>query len=96
MGEHRVTQEAETCVDAVAGERADALGARSDLAGSDGPALVGHTGEAPCRLTQEVVTEIQDVYAQDHQVLAPSAPILLAPSPQLEQLADRSLWRSAS
>ena len=91
MGDRRGRLEAEHGVDPVARQRPDPLGARADLARPDGPPSFRHAGEAPRRLAEQVVAEVEDVDAQDHQVLAPAPPVFLAPPAELEHLADRPL-----
>ena len=96
VGDRRGAAEAEHGVDPVAGQRADPLGARrGPRPGPTGRPRFGHAGEAPRRLAEQVAAEVQDVDAQDHQVLAPAPSVLLAPPADLEDLADRPRRRSA-
>src|SRR5205807_809920 len=44
----------------------------------------------PGGLSQQAAEQVHDVRAQDHQVLTAAPTVLLAASPQLQQLADRS------
>ena len=60
-------------------------------AGPDRPASLRDAGEAPGRLSEQVVAEVEDVDAQDHQVFAAAPAIFLAPPAELEDFADRPL-----
>ena len=91
MGDDRRTLKAEHRIDPVARQRTDPLGARPDVRRPDRSTPIRHAGEAPRRLPEQVVAEVHDVDAQDHQVLAAAPAIFLAPPAQLEDLADRPL-----
>ena len=82
--------EAEHGVDTIARQRSDPLGTGPELARGHGPASFRHAGEAPRRLSEQVVAEIEDVDPQHHQVFAPATPVFFAPPAELEHLADRS------
>src|SRR5690348_13566814 len=54
-------------------------------------ALLLNAGEAPLRIASQMAHEIERMRAEDHQVLAAAALVLLAVAAQFEEVADLSL-----
>src|SRR5262249_19055055 len=75
-------------VDLVAEDRADPFAGLADLALRRRVAGVAEGGEAPAGVAGEEAHEVEDVGAEDHQVFAAAALILLASAAHLDQVAE--------
>src|SRR5207244_11126269 len=74
--------------DGIAGEWADTLGAVAHLGTGYGFAVLGDAGVAPVWITGEEAHQVENVGAQGHHVFPTAALVLLAPRPDLQQVAD--------
>ena len=75
-------------MDVVARQRSDPFGARRHVLAADGPALLVDAAHAPGRLAAEVACEVQHVRAQDPQILAAAAAVLLAAHTDFQDRAE--------